>query len=121
MDRRSPGRYRLIVGGYPLRQVLMNFLRSSPFMSPAFLLQAVIFSCCVILTGSASLPDRHELMNFLRSSPFFSPALTLQSFIRSCCELAAGAAGAGAVAFAAGAVAGAGVWASDNDATTARA
>ena len=37
----------------------MNFLRSSPFMSPAFLLQAVIFSCCVIFAGS-SLPDRHD-------------------------------------------------------------
>src|SRR5262245_60269284 len=125
MDRRSPGRYRLIVGTYPLRQLLMNFLRSSPFLSPAFLLQAVIFSCCVILAGSASLPDKHELMNFLRSSPFFSPAFALHSFIRSCCEFAGGAPGAGAVDFAAGAVAGAvagaGVCASDSGATTANA
>src|SRR5512141_542852 len=118
MDRRSPGRYRLIVAGHPLRHVLMNFLRSSPFMSPAFLLQAVIFSCCVIFAGAASLPDRHELMNCLRSSPFLPSALTLHSFMRSCCGLAAGAAAgaaAGGVAgFAAGAVAGAGVCASEN-------
>src|SRR5690242_2096697 len=30
----------------PLRQELMNFLRSSPFLSPACLLQAVMRSCC---------------------------------------------------------------------------
>src|SRR4030095_12273011 len=89
MDRRSPGRVRLIVVVHqPLRQSLMNFLRSSPFMSPAFLLHAVIFCCCVIFVGAASLPDRHELMNFLRSSPFMSAALVLHSFIRSCCGLA---------------------------------
>ena len=35
------------------RQSLMNFLRSSPFLPPASLLQAFIFSCWVIGAGGA--------------------------------------------------------------------
>src|SRR6185436_12712659 len=74
---------------YPLRQVLMNFLRSSPasFLSPAVLLQAFIRSCCAfcLADGPSSSPFRHLLMNFLRSSPFLSAAFSLQAFIRSCC------------------------------------
>src|SRR5436190_5460556 len=77
----------------PLRQVLMNFLRSSPasFLSPAVLLQAVILSCCAFCladgAGAESSPLRQVLMNFLRSSPasFLVPAFSLHAFMRSCC------------------------------------
>src|SRR5687767_1747960 len=90
---RGSGRRQMpaAVGVQPLRQVLMNFLRSSPasFLSPACLLQAAILSCCAfcLADGAESSPFRQVLMNFLRSSPasFLSAAFSLHAFIRSCC------------------------------------
>src|SRR6185436_19528574 len=71
----------------PFRQLLMNFLRSSPFLPSACLLQSFILFCCAVCLAEAPAvsPLRQELMNFLRSSPFLSLALALQSFILSCC------------------------------------
>jgi hypothetical protein len=57
------------------RQVrVMNVLRSSPFIAPASLLQADIFSCCVIFGAS---PDRHALMNVLRASSRFGALVAI--------------------------------------------
>src|ERR1700756_4687114 len=57
-----------------LRQVLMNALRSSPFLSAACLLHIFILSCCVIgpdaAAAAAGFADRQLCMNALRSSPF---------------------------------------------------
>src|SRR6266850_8120952 len=83
--------------GYPFRQALMNFLRSSPFicLSEACLLQAFMRSCCAFCAAVGSFlalpPLRHVLMNFLRASPsiFFAPAWSLQLFMRSCCAFCA--------------------------------
>src|SRR5436190_19862025 len=96
-------------GVQPFRQVLMNFLRSSPasFLSPAVLLQAAILSCCAfcLADGAESSPLRHVLMNFLRSSPasFLVPAFSLHAFIRSCCFFCASLGSFLASVFAAGA------------------
>src|ERR1035438_3905225 len=78
----------------PLRQVDMKALRSSPFrfLAAACLLQAVIFSCCVILAGAAAgVPLRQDDINVLRSSPLrlFAVACALQSFIFCCCAACA--------------------------------
>ncbi|RYY65986.1 MAG: hypothetical protein EOO24_54485, partial [Comamonadaceae bacterium] len=40
-----------------LRQSLMKALRSSPFLSPASLLQVVIFDCCAVLAAGAGIPE----------------------------------------------------------------
>src|SRR5215475_11425330 len=73
---------------YPLllRQVFMNALRSSPFLSPAWTLHAFIFSCCVIGAEAAIADeaDRQFFMNALRSSPFLSPACLLHIVILFC-------------------------------------
>src|SRR5882672_4355439 len=73
----------------------MNFLRSSPasFLSPASLLQVLIFCCCAVnFFSPAAAPlsaFTHSEMNFLRSSPasFFSSALLLHVAFFSCCGL----------------------------------
>src|SRR5207237_1161572 len=38
------------------RHVLMNFFRSSPFLSPASLLHAVILSCCALAPNTGAAP-----------------------------------------------------------------
>src|SRR5437773_4300001 len=96
----SAGRARLgaPVGGtaalevpHPLRQELMNLLRSSPFRFLRFacLSHSPARSCltCRLALATVLLPSRHALMNFLRASPFsfFSPACLLQALMRSCC------------------------------------
>ena len=68
------------------RHSLMNVLRSSPFLSPASLLQVVIFVCCV-----SFLADRQSFMKALRSSPFLSPASLLQVAILLCCAVGSAA------------------------------
>src|SRR5437773_657547 len=76
---------------HPLRQELMNLLRSSPlrFLRLACLLHSPAGSCltCRLALATVLLPSRHALMNFLRASPFsfFSPACLLQALMRSCC------------------------------------
>src|SRR2546427_10046064 len=76
---------------HPLRQELMNLLRSSPFrfLRLACLLHSPARSCltCRLALATVLLPSRHALMNFLRASPFsfFSPACLLQALMRSCC------------------------------------
>src|SRR5512133_3022441 len=76
----------------------MNFLRSSPFLPAASLLQVVIFDCCVV----SFLALRHSFMKALRSSPFLSLASALQVAILVCCLVlpSAGAAAAGLAAYA---------------------
>src|SRR6266550_3242849 len=57
------------------RQVLMNFLRSSPFFSPASLLHAFIRSCCAFSAAStgvataANAPNRIDARNFFKGTP----------------------------------------------------
>src|SRR5258705_6656122 len=73
----------------------MKALRSSPFLPVACLLQAVIFSCCVIGPEAAAgaAADRQLFMKALRSSPFLSPACLLQSVIFDCWLFCANATG----------------------------
>src|SRR5262249_4795144 len=78
----------------PLRQVLMNFLRSSP-LRPLLLasaLQVFIFSRCAacLLVAAALSPLRQLDMKLLRSSPLrpLLLASALQSFMRCCCRVA---------------------------------
>src|SRR5258705_13911626 len=73
----------------------MKALRSSPFLPVACLLQAVIFSCCVIGPEAAAgaAADRQLFMKALRPSPFLSPACLLQSVIFDCCLFCANATG----------------------------
>src|SRR4030095_12272289 len=70
-------------GGYPLRQLLMNVLRSSPLrdLAEASALHFFIFSCWLGVADAF----RHSDMNAFRSSPFLSPALVLHAVIFSCC------------------------------------
>src|SRR5258708_5270304 len=97
---KNAGRARLgaPVGGtaaldvpHPLRQELMNVLRSSPFsfLRLACLLHSPARSClpCRLALAPVFWPSRHALMNFFRASPFsfFSPACLLQALMRSCC------------------------------------
>src|SRR6516225_9219180 len=81
----------------------MNALRSSPFLSPAWVLHAFIRSCWLIVGAGAPAAERHCFMNALRSSPFLSAACVLQAFILFCWLLAAGAEAGAAVCAKAGA------------------
>src|SRR4051812_36909039 len=67
----------------------MKALRSSPFLSPASLLQVVILFCCVFFGAASGLADRQSFMKALRSSPFFPVASLLQVVILLCCAVCA--------------------------------
>src|SRR5437870_202004 len=59
----------------PDKQLFMNALRSSPFLSPACALHAVIFSCCAVLPSLLSAayaePHTNKPNDSVRASRFF--------------------------------------------------